>query len=133
MHRAFQKLAGVERLASRQVVAWRRHDAALYEGVEVRAARLCLQLVQHAVTRNCQGVEEPLANNRKGIEALLIGCGFKVNTKVYAKVCPALRETGKWLLKRWKHWNVPSRDGSQAKNDDTASDNRAGAVREEAA
>lgn len=95
--------------------------------------RFCLQLVQHAVTRNCQGAEEPLPNNRKGIEALLIGCGFKVNTKVYAKVCPALRETGKWLLKRWKHWNVPNADGSQAKDSDTASDDRAGAVREEAA
>jgi hypothetical protein len=95
--------------------------------------RLCLQLVQHAVTRNCQGVEEPLSNNRKGIEALLIGCGFKVNTKVYSKVSSELRETSKWLLKRWKHWNVPNADGSQAKDSDTASDDRAGAVREEAA
>jgi hypothetical protein len=102
----------------------------------IRAAmtvRFCLQLVQHGVTRNCQGVEEPLPNNRKGIEALLIGCGFKVNTKVYSKVSAELRETGRWLLKRWKHWNVPNADGSQAKDSDTASDDRAGAVREEAA
>ena len=94
--------------------------------------RFCLQLVEHAVTRNCQGAEFPIPNNRRGIEALLVGCGFKVNTKVYKKVCPALRETGRWLLKRWKHWNTPTADGSQAKDNDTASDGRADAAREEA-
>jgi hypothetical protein len=69
--------------------------------------RFCLQLAQHAVTRNCQAAPTPLPNNRKGIESLLITIGLKVNTKVYAQVSPELRETGKYLLKTWKKFNGP--------------------------
>jgi hypothetical protein len=67
--------------------------------------RFCLQMVQHAVNRNCKFTPKQVENNRKGIEKLLVTCGFKPNSKVYAKVCPELRETGTWLLRRWKHLN----------------------------
>jgi hypothetical protein len=40
---------------------------------------------------------------------MLTTCGFKVNTKVYSKVDPALRQTGRYyLLKRWKELNGPT-------------------------
>lgn len=92
--------------------------------------RFCLQLVQHAVVRACQGALLPIPNNRRGIEALLVGCGYKVNTKVYAKVSPELRETGRWLLKRWKHFNGGI---SQAKGPASVSADRQDAAEEEAA
>ena len=67
--------------------------------------RFCLQLVQHAATRNCQAARLPLPNDRKGLEKLLVTCGFKINTRVYAEVAPELRQTGRYLMRRWKTFN----------------------------
>ena len=67
--------------------------------------RFCLQMVQHACNRNCQATREQTTNDRNGLENLLMSCGFKVNSGIYQKVCPELRETGKYLIKRWKHFN----------------------------
>ena len=36
---------------------------------------------------------------------MLIACGFKPNNGIYHQVCPELRQTGKYLLGRWKHFN----------------------------
>jgi hypothetical protein len=36
---------------------------------------------------------------------MLISCGFKVNNNVYSDVSVELRETGKWLIDRWKKFN----------------------------
>jgi hypothetical protein len=70
--------------------------------------RLSLALVQHAVTRSCHAAPASLPNDRKSLEALLITCGLKVNTRVYSSVSPELRETGKYLLKTWKKFNNPA-------------------------
>ena len=67
--------------------------------------RFCLQMVQHACNRNCQKAREQVPNDRRGLEALLVTCGFKCNSGIYSKVSPELRETGRWLIKRWKHFN----------------------------
>ena len=67
--------------------------------------RFLLQLVEHAVTRNCQGTDEPLPADRRGVERLLVSLGLKVNSRIYSRVCPELRETGAFLLARWKHFN----------------------------
>jgi hypothetical protein len=49
---------------------------------------------------------------KEGLRKLLTTCGFKVNTKVYAKVAPELRQTGRYyLLKRWKQLNAPLTGG----------------------
>lgn len=64
-----------------------------------------LALVQHAVTRSCHAAPEPLPNDRKSLEALLITIGLKINTRVYSKVSPELRDTGRYLLKTWKRFN----------------------------
>jgi len=93
--------------------------------------RFCLQMVEHAVTRRCQGAEEPIANDRRGIDALLVGSGLKVNSRVYAKVSPELREVGRWLLRRWKHWNPdPARPQNSSRKSPSSTD-RLAAVGEE--
>lgn len=93
--------------------------------------RFCLQLVEHAVTRRCQGAEEPIPNDRRGIDALMVGCGFKVNSKVYAKVAPELREVGRWLLRRWKHWNAGGESPQDFHRKSPSSTGRLAAVGEE--
>ena len=67
--------------------------------------RFLMQMLQHAVTRSCHTPRKQIVNDRAGIEKLLVSCGFKPNSGIYQKVCPELRETGKWLLSRWKHFN----------------------------
>ena len=69
--------------------------------------RLCLQLVEHAVTRNCQAADQPAQNTRKDFDNLRYSIGLKSNAGIYAKVGDELKETGKFLLKRWKHFNEP--------------------------
>ncbi len=49
---------------------------------------------------------------KEGLRKFLTTTGFKVNTKVYSKVAPELRETGRYfLLRRWKELN-PSATGN---------------------
>jgi len=67
--------------------------------------RFLLQMTEHAVKRNCQASMEQIPNDRQGLEKLLISTGFKVNNKVYSNVSPELRETGKYLINRWKRFN----------------------------
>lgn len=85
-------------------IEFRYHHGTL-EPIKARHwLRFCLQLVQHAVTRNCQSGEQ-LPNDRKSFDRLLVSCGFKVNTKVYSAVSRELRETGRYMLRRWKSFN----------------------------
>lgn len=67
--------------------------------------RFLLQMIEHAVKRNCQASNEQVTNDRRGLEKLLVSSGFKVNNNIYSQVCPELRETGKFLINRWKHFN----------------------------
>jgi len=83
-----------------------RHHHGTLDVIKARNwLRFCLQLVQHSVNRTCQAAPAPLPNSRKNLEKLLVTIGLKVNTKVYAKVSPELRETGKYLLRTWKKFN----------------------------
>ena len=56
--------------------------------------------------RSCHFKPEPLANTQIGLNALLVTTGLKTNSRIYRKVPKDLREVGKYLLKRWKHFNV---------------------------
>jgi hypothetical protein len=67
--------------------------------------RLCLTLVSHGCRRTCKRAPSPLPDNRKGMEKLLVTLGFKPNSKVYRKVEPELRATGRFLLRRWRHFH----------------------------
>ena len=65
----------------------------------------CLQLVEHATKRNCQASQSNIVNDRKGLEKMLITCGFKSCTGIYEKVAdPRIVATRKWLIKRWKRF-----------------------------
>lgn len=63
--------------------------------------RLVCGLVDHAVRRSVQSVDQPLPNDRRSLESLLVSTGFKVNSGIYSTVSPEMRETGRWLLYRW--------------------------------
>ena len=67
--------------------------------------RFCLQMIEHSQTRSCQCLPKQIINDRVGLEKLLISCGFKINNNVYSDVSSDLRETGKWLIDRWKKFN----------------------------
>lgn len=85
-------------------VEFRWHEGTL-DVVEARHwMRFCNRMIEHAVRKNCHA-SEPLPNDRKSLQKLLTSCGFLVNKGIYAKVSPELRETGKYLLDRWKHFN----------------------------
>jgi len=85
-----------------------RHHGGTLDLIKARYwLRFCLRLVDHAVQRSCQAAPAPLPNDRKSLEKLLITCGLKINSRVYAQVAPELRETGKYVLKTWKKFNGP--------------------------
>ena len=86
----------------------RHHQGTLDAIKALHWARFCTQLVNHAATRSCQASPEQIPATKDGLRKLLTTCGFRVNTKVYSKVCPELRQTGRYLLKRWKQLNGPT-------------------------
>lgn len=67
--------------------------------------RLCLALVGHACRRNCKAAKTPLTDDRKSMEKMLVTLGLKPNSRVYIKVDPELRATGRYLLRRWGHFH----------------------------
>lgn len=89
----------------------RFHSGTLDKIKAIHWARLCVQLLNHASTRSCQSSPEQIPGTKEGLKKMLGTCGLKVNTKVYAKVCPELRETGRYfLIKRWKQLNGSTTD-----------------------
>ncbi len=85
-------------------VEYRWHQGTLDANKARHWRNFCLRLVEHAATRNSQA-SDALPNDRKSLQRLLVSCGFLVNAGIYSKVSPELRETGKYLLQRWKHFN----------------------------
>ena len=88
-------------------VEYRYHQGTLDADKARHWLRMCLQLTEHSVKRNCQATTKQVENSRSGLERLLVSCGFKVNAGIYAQVSPELRETGRYLLKRYKAFNGP--------------------------
>ena len=68
-------------------------------------ARLMLRMTDHSCNRTCKATKVQLPNERASLDKMLITLGLKVNSRVYSKVAPELRESGKFLLKRWKELN----------------------------
>lgn len=66
--------------------------------------RLCMRLVDHACIRSCHGTDKQYGCDRRGFEALRTAIGLKPNSGIY-KVSPELRETGQFLLKRFREFN----------------------------
>ena len=67
--------------------------------------RFCLRLIDHACNRSSHAYSSQAQNDRQELENLFKTCGFKVNNKIYSKVCPELQDTRKYLIRRWKHYN----------------------------
>jgi hypothetical protein len=99
----FLNLLSPERLT----VEFRVHQGTT-DWAKLRAWVLFTQrLVEHAVARSCQFSPKPLENSRAGLNAMLISVGLKPNNRVNSKVDKDLRQVGKYLLKRWRHFNQP--------------------------
>ena len=91
----------------RQTVEFRVHQGTV-DWQKLRAWVLFTQrLVEHAVARSCQLTPEPLKNSRAGLNAMLITVGLKPNSRIYGTVNKDLRQVGRYLLKRWRHFNQP--------------------------
>ncbi len=104
-------------LADRQrmTVEWRLH-AGTTDWTKIKAWVLATQRwVEHAVARSCHHKREPMPNTQAGLNALLVTTGLKGNSRIYRKVDKELRGIGKFLLKRWKHFNCPREFKGKAK------------------
>ena len=108
-------------LALQAHVEFRHHHGTLEKEKARHWLRLCLQIVEHAVTRNCQAAEHQIENTRKGFDAFRYTLGLKSNSRIYSKVSDDLLETGKFFLKRWKNFNQ-----GQVPEDNTADDEKRG-------
>ena len=111
------KLRGMERfhglnlinLANRErmTVEWRIHGGTT-DWSKIRPWVLATQRwVEHSVKRSCHFKLDPVSNTQAGLNALLVTTGLKSNSRIYRKVAKDLRQVGKYLLKRWKHFNFP--------------------------
>lgn len=81
--------------------------------------RFCLQMVQHAVTRTCHAGERVKAT-RGGLDRLFTCVGLKVNSRLYTTVAAELRETARFLLRRWHRFS--DQTTLSAETDDSTSD-----------
>ena len=93
--------------AERRTVEWRIHSGTT-DLSKIKSWVLATQrLIEHAVARNCHYKPEPIANTQAGLNALLTTTGLKPNSRIYQNVDKELRRVGKFLLRRWKHFNLP--------------------------
>lgn len=86
-------------------IEFRYHQGTLDPNKARHWLRFLLQVTQHAVSRNCQSLDTPLVNDRKGFERMATAIGLRVNSKIYRNISPELTETASYLLRRWKHFN----------------------------
>lgn len=95
----------------RMTVEWRVHQGSTDARKILNWALATQRWVEHAVARSCHYKSEPMPNSRAGINALLVTTGLKGNSRIYS-VDKELRNVGKYLLKRWKRFNVPEQSKS---------------------
>ena len=94
---------------SRMTVEWRIHGGTT-DWEKIRPWVLATQRwVEHAVKRSCHFKPDPVNNTQAGLNALLVTTGLKSNSRIYRKVSKDLRQVGKYLMNRWKHFN-PGQD-----------------------
>ena len=86
-------------------IEFRYHQGTLAVEKARHWVRFILQMVEHGCMRSCHHSVKQVPNTRQGLEKLLVSCGFKVNSRVYSRVSPELRETGRFLIQRWKRFN----------------------------
>lgn len=94
-------------------IEYRYHGGTLDVEKARHWARYLLRVTDHACMRRCKAAKSQYGNSRANFDKMLTTLGFKVNSRVYAKVAPELRETGRYLLKRWKSLNAPAASPNQ--------------------
>ena len=91
----------------RMTVEWRIHGGTT-DWEKIKAWVLATQRwTEHAIARSCHYKPEPISNTLAGLNALLVTTGLKGNSRIYNKVQKELREVGRFLVRRWKHFNLP--------------------------
>ena len=91
----------------RMTVEWRIHHGTL-EWEKIKGWVLATQRwVEHSVSRSCHYKPDPMPNSQDGLNNLLLTTGLKPNSRIYRKVDKELRQVGKYLLRRWKHFTLP--------------------------
>jgi len=91
----------------RMTVEWRMHSGTT-DWEKIKTWVLATQRwTEHAVKRSCHFKAEPVANSQPALNSLLATTGLKPNSRIYRKVDKELRQVGRFLLKRWKHFNLP--------------------------
>lgn len=97
-------------------IEYRYHGGTLDVEKARHWARFLLRLTDHACIRRCKAAKGQLQNNRANLDKMLTTLGLKVNSRVYAKVAPELRETGRYLRKRWTKLSAPEDQANQAED-----------------
>lgn len=90
---------------NRMTVEWRIHGGTT-DFAKIKAWILATQRwVEHAVNRSCHYKPQPMGNTQAGLNSLLVTTGLKTNSRIYNKIDKDVRDAGKFLLRRWKHFN----------------------------
>jgi len=91
----------------RMTVEWRLHSGTV-DWAKIKPWVLATQrFVEHSVARSCHYKADPMPNTQAGLNSLLVTTGLKPNSRIYNKIDKELRHVGKFLLRRWKHFNRP--------------------------
>ena len=89
-------------------IEFRAHQGTLDFEKAKHWRNLCLRLIDHSIQRSAKATKAQLPREQESLKKILVTLGFKPNTRVFAKVDPELRATGRYFLKRWKALNPPS-------------------------
>ena len=101
-------------------IEFRWHQGTLDAEKSRHWIRFLNRLVEHAVTRSCKAAERPVESSMAAFDNFLMTIGFRSNSGIYTKVSPELRETAKYLRRRFKHFNHSR--GAASGHDDASSD-----------
>lgn len=74
---------------------------------------LCLRLIDHSIQRTCKASPTQLPNDKASLLRMLVTLGLKPNTRVFSKVEPELRATGRFLIRRWNRLNKRSQESEE--------------------
>ena len=92
----------------RRTIEWRLHHGTTDYWPKICNWILATQnWTQYSIARSCQYRPQPIPNSQAGLNSLLISTGLKPNSRIYPKVDKELRAVGRYLLRRWKHFNQP--------------------------
>ncbi len=86
-------------------IEFRHHHGSLDYEKLLHWKNLCLRLIDHSIQRTCKASSNPLPNDKASMLRMLVTVGMKPNTRVFPKVDPELRATGRFLLRRWQKLN----------------------------